>query len=718
MRYRSPAVCCLILLILCLPLPVEAASYKSYVFDAWGRAVPTPEPYEPVRIIYGPDLGIGELRGPEDLFVAPDQTIYIVDTRNNQIVRTTSEFEVLDIYAEFERDGVIDRFNNPLGVFVTDYGHMFVADTNNGRIVRFDENGKFVSIIEAPEKSYPEAFSEYFQFRPRKVAVDQVGRLYAVSAGLFDGIMELDLEGNFHGFLGAPRVSLSLWEYFWASIATDEQRQRRRLVLPQEYSSMDLDEFGFIYATAFSGEMEVQEFIRRLTPAGKDILRREWYSPPMGDINVSDYMELSEITGLSVLVDIIYRGNGVYSVLDQRRGRIFTYDDSGNLLYVFGGIGHGVGLFVRPVAIEQLGDQLLVLDNRNNSITVFEPTKYALLIHEAIDQYEQGRYEAAAGLWHEVLKLNANYELAYSGVGDAHLRWGNYETAMRCYKLGNDRRGYSKAFYAYRRQLANDNFGTVMTSVVVLAAVIYLAAKIRLADKLRRLYRNTQLAAALAGPRIQRNRVWAFVKDTWQRLRYAGHVIFHPFDGFWDLKHEGRGSFIAATVILVLALLAYVFMRQYTGFVLNYLRIENLNILIEIASVLVPFILWCVVNWALTTLMDGKGKMIEIYITGAYALTPLILVLIPVTVFSHYITIEEGTFYYLALGVGVAWAMALLVLGTGVIHEYGLIKTLFTAAATVVGIGIVLFIGLLFFDVVDRMYQFAQDLYIEISFRL
>ena len=72
----------------------------------------------------------------------------------------------------------------------------------------------------------------------------------------------------------------------------------------------------------------------------------------------------------------------------------------------------------------------------------------------------------------------------------------------------------------------------------------------------------------------------------------------------------------------------------------------------------------------------------------------------------------------MALGVGVAWAMALLVLGTGVIHEYGLIKTLFTAAATVVGIGIVLFIGLLFFDVVDRMLQFAQDLYIEISFRL
>ena len=67
---------------------------------------------------------------------------------------------------------------------------------------------------------------------------------------------------------GAPRVSLSPGSTSGLRL-TDEQRQRRRLVLPQEYSSMDLDEFGFIYATAFSGEMEVQEFIRRLTPPGR-----------------------------------------------------------------------------------------------------------------------------------------------------------------------------------------------------------------------------------------------------------------------------------------------------------------------------------------------------------------------------------------------------------------------------------------------------------------
>lgn len=707
------------LILMSFYFPADAAMYKSYVFDAWGRAVPTPEPYEPVRIIYGSDIGVGELIGPEDLFVAPDNTLYIVDTRNNRIVRTTSNFELLEVYAEFERaDGTKDRFNNPLGVFVTDEGHMFVADTNNGRIVRFDENGRFMMTIEAPEKTYPEAFPAYFQFRPTKIAIDQVGRLYVTSAGLYEGLIELDLNGNFRTFMGAPPVYVGIWDYFWGRIATDEQRQRRQLNLPTEYSSMDLDARGFIYTTVSGGDIDVTEVVRQLSPAGKDILKRDGFWPPMGDINVFDEMLLSEVTGYSLLVDIICRENGIYSVLDQRRGRIFTYDNHGNLLYVFGGLGQGTGLFVRAVAIEQLGDQLLVLDSRNNSITVFKPTKYAQLIHQAIDEYEQGRYEDSAALWFEVMKYNANYELAYSGVGDAYLRQGDYEQAMLYYRLGNDRPGYSDAFYRYRRELMNEYFGTFMNWVLVIAAVIFAAAKRQWIPRAKAKYRTSQLAAALASERVQQNRVYAAVKGTLSKMRYALHVIFHPFDGFWDLKYDNRGSFAAATVILLMAALSFVFMRQYTGFVLNYNRIEDLNIFVEAVSIIIPFLLWCVVNWGLTTLMDGKGRMIDIYIAGAYALTPMVLIFIPATIFSNYITVDEGTFYYLLVTIGTVWSLSLLFLGAGVIHEYGFGKTIFTTAATIVGIGIVLFVGLLFFDVIDRMSLFIQDLYTEIALRL
>lgn len=128
--------------------------------------------------------------------------------------------------------------------------------------------------------------------------------------------------------------------------------------------------------------------------------------------------------------------------------------------------------------------------------------------------------------------------------------------------------------------------------------------------------------------------------------------------------------------------------------------------------------MWCVVNWALTTLMDGKGKMKDIYIAGAYALTPMILINFPITIISNYMTIEEGTFYYLLLVVGVVWAMTLLILGTGVIHEYSFGKTIFTTLATIVGIGIVIFVGLLFFHVIDMMFNFVREMYVELTFRL
>ena len=86
------------------------------------------------------------------------------------------------------------------------------------------------------------------------------------------------------------------------------------------------------------------------------------------------------------------------------------------------------GLFVNPAALEELGSgNMVVLDASNNSITVFAPTEYAVMIHAALDHYEHGRYDQAAEMWQQVIRLNANYELAYSGVAAAHLRQG-YQT--------------------------------------------------------------------------------------------------------------------------------------------------------------------------------------------------------------------------------------------------------------------------------------------------
>ena len=201
-------------------------------------------------------------------------------------------------------------------------------------------------------------------------------------------------------------------------------------------------------------------------------------------------------------------------------------------------------------------------------------------------------------------------------------------------------------------------------------------------------------------------------------LRYSFHLIFHPFDGFWDLKHEKRGNMKSAMVIVALVILTYIMQRQLTGFLFNYNDLKSLNIFTEIISVVLPFFLWCVANWCLTTLMDGEGSFRDIVITTAYALVPIIIINIPLILVSHALTLEEGAFYYFFNSFSWTWSVILIILGTMVVHQYSLAKTLFTCVLIVVGMGLIVFIGLLFFSLLQQMFGFVYIIYREIAFRL
>lgn len=201
-------------------------------------------------------------------------------------------------------------------------------------------------------------------------------------------------------------------------------------------------------------------------------------------------------------------------------------------------------------------------------------------------------------------------------------------------------------------------------------------------------------------------------------LKYSLHIIFHPFDGFWDLKHEKKGSLKSAFIILVLLCLVYIIRRQLTG-ILFFGRDKNdFSIFSELLSVSVPFFLWCVSNWCLTTLMDGEGSFKDIIITTAYALTPLIIINAPLILFSNLITLEEGAFYYFFATLSIIWSGALIILGTSVVHQYTLTKTLLTTILIIVGMGIILFIAMLFFNLLEQMYYFISTLYKEFTIRL
>ena len=154
-------------------------------------------------------------------------------------------------------------------------------------------------------------------------------------------------------------------------------------------------------------------------------------------------------------------------------------------------------------------------------------------------------------------------------------------------------------------------------------------------------------------------------------LRYSLYVITHPFDGFWDLIHEKRGTLAAAHTFLILFLLTRVLKLMLTSFQFITAPVQYINVFQQMGSLLLPFLILCVANWAMTTLFDGKGRFRDIYMAMCYALVPYILIQLPMILVSNMLTYEEGSFYSVLLAFSVIWCFFLVFVGLMEIHDYG-----------------------------------------------
>ena len=201
-------------------------------------------------------------------------------------------------------------------------------------------------------------------------------------------------------------------------------------------------------------------------------------------------------------------------------------------------------------------------------------------------------------------------------------------------------------------------------------------------------------------------------------LRYGTYVIFHPFDGFWDLIHEHRGSLSAANTFLVLFLITYVLRLMLTNFQFITAPLQYINIYEQCGSFLFPFLTLCVSNWALSTLFDGKGRLKDIYMAMCYALLPYVLIQLPLILLSHLISFDEASYYTVLASVSVIWCLFLIFVGLMEVHDYGPGKTLIFLFATIFGALVILFLILVFFSLLSDALGFFVSLYQEIVFRL
>ena len=393
---------------------------------------------------------------PSDFDTDTNGDIYILDAGNGRVVVIDTNLQYKSHFDCIINDEKIDT-STAQGITVTQ-DSVYICDTDHSRILIFNKaDGIFKYEIGAPTAV---ALDDDFLFKPAKVSVDMHGDLYVVSNGTYEGILNLRPDGEFVTFFAANKVSTDAWDLFWRNFSTKKQRKARVALIPQDFSSVDIDANGFLMITTFTAVND--SMVKRSNPGGTNVIRT---------------LSNSKINGNKInssFSDITAGPDRLYSCLDRKNGKIYTYNNDGYLLYTFGAKAAQQGGFKNPTAITYLDDyRIAALDIDRASITVFKTTEYADTIHLANKYQTNLEYDKATEQWEKVLEYNSNFSLAIKMIGIRHFEAGEYQLAKKYFKLCNAKEMYSNARQELRSEWIYNNSWIIMTGVLVLAGFYF-----------------------------------------------------------------------------------------------------------------------------------------------------------------------------------------------------------------------------------------------------
>jgi antitoxin component HigA of HigAB toxin-antitoxin module len=364
------------------------------------------------------------------------------------------------------------KLSAPTGIHIikTQSGDLriYIADHDNSRVIASDLNGSIWMEYRRPASaSYPSNIS----FNPSKVLVDNAGNVYVAIRTITRGAVKFSERGHFLGYYGANRVTQTadaILNYFLRFVLTREQMQGRRAASPVEFSNFTIDNDQFIYTVTKSRSAN-SDIVTKLDPAGRNVFAQQGFDDMVwGDFNQPHFQGK---TYASLMIDISVDENGDIYLFDEESGKIFQYDKEGNLMFIFGGKGEQKGLFRAPTALETYGSKVYALDSIKNSITVFKLTEFGGLVVQAMGDFNRGRYIESMEPWQEVLRRDANYYMAYVGMGNAKLSVGQFEEALDYFYM-HSRGGYNRAFKDFRINYIRDNFDRMLAVALIAVGLL------------------------------------------------------------------------------------------------------------------------------------------------------------------------------------------------------------------------------------------------------
>ena len=202
--------------------------------------------------------------------------------------------------------------------------------------------------------------------------------------------------------------------------------------------------------------------------------------------------------------------------------------------------------------------------------------------------------------------------------------------------------------------------------------------------------------------------------NQWKRIL---KVLGAPSSELYELKYYKLWPLTPSVVILLAWYAAEVLAAYGTDFKFNYRNLTEINILYTLGATIGLFLLFTVVNWAVTTLMDGKGRLREIFCATSYALIPYVVARIACVAMSHFIIMEEGSFMTIIEAFALLYSVFLFMAAMMTIHDYSLTKAVFSVLLSAAGIVFVLFLLVLFFGLLQQVTLFGQTIYMELQLR-
>ena len=453
----------------------QADAGESYTYTASGEVIPDRDIYEALRCVSGGQTGSGGWSLPEDLYIR-DGRFYVADTGNDRVVVLDENLSFLYEIAGLRDDPGPGYLTGPTGVFAGECG-ILICDQGNQRAVLTDEEGRVLHTYEKPGTA---ALADTL-FKPGKAVMDEYNNVYILTSGVYQGLMQYDLDGTFQGFFGSNSIESSAdlaFSRFWKKFFGNDASKTMSRDIPLEYNNLFIDGEGFIYATIYQTGSGTYN-LKRLNARGSNILEHLQDGGALDKNRYGDQFEqvIKGTVWRTTLWDVTADEQGILTVLDSTWGRLFQYTADGDLLGVFGGLGETLGRFSAPVAVEEEGSFYYVLDKLAGSVTVFRPTVYRQMLGQALTYYRQGDYQASIGQWTQVMKYNSGMTLAYKSIGKAYMQQQEYEKARDYLKNAGDRESYSMVLGQLRQRFFQKNVWWLLP--VAAAAVLALRFGLR-----------------------------------------------------------------------------------------------------------------------------------------------------------------------------------------------------------------------------------------------